>query len=317
MKIVFVNSHGPMGSSCVAAIIEHLGFNNIPLRKLGLLEYLTYKLPNDYDMMIKKFQNTIDKHTEFRTQGGVNVIDRNSAKPIKFLDKKTIKKNLKKIINQNINNPILLYEQLRLIYSKSVLYKEMNYDYLGNIELTTRIHDHNPKELYNVIKKNFDEFYIINIKRDFTSWVNSLVSQWYLNNDKKFKFKLLNIRGLYLDYRKYNNFVDNFPGMKINFEDIFLPNTNKIIKEIKFYLSSEHNINWKIKSYDLYGKIVNYDKAFTKRDDNIEYLTETTKKLIKLGEKNNYKNLVNLFLINFFYFVSIFTMKFRLNKKSI
>lgn len=317
MKIVFVNSHGPMGSTCVAAIIEHLGFNNIPLRKLGLLEHLTHKLPNDYSLMIKKFKKIVDKHSEFRIQGGVNIIDRNSNQPIKLLDKKKIEMNLNKIIKKNIDNPIALYEELRLIYSKSILYKEIKYDYLGNIELTTRIHHHNPKELYKVLKKNYEEFYIINIKRDFTSWVNSLVSQWYLNNNKSFKFKLLNIRELYLDYCRYNQFIDNFPGMKINFDDIFLPNTNKITEGIKLYLNSQQTINWKIKNYDLYGKIVSYNKAFVNRDDNIEYLTEKTKKLIKLGEKENYENLINLFLINFFYFLSVLTMKFRLSKKLI
>ena len=40
MKIVLVNSTGPMGSTVVGSLIEKFDFINIPLRKLGLHDYL-------------------------------------------------------------------------------------------------------------------------------------------------------------------------------------------------------------------------------------------------------------------------------------
>ena len=60
---------------------------------------------------------------------------------------------------------------------------------------------------------------------------------------------------------------------------------------------------------------MDFNKTFSKRDDNIEYLTKNTQNLIKSGQKNNFNNLINLFLINFFYFFSVLTMKFRLKTK--
>ena len=316
MKIVFINSHGPMGSTCIASIIEHFGFNNIPLRKLGLLESIYHKKQMSTEHMIQRFKKIIIKHSNLRVQGGVNIIDRNASKPIKLLDIKKIEDELEVIIKKNIENPVLLYEQLREIYKNSILYKENKYDYLGNIELTVRVHHFDPKELYKVIQKNFKDFYIISIRRDFTTWVNSLISQWYHNKNKKFVFKLLNIRGLYSDYCRYNKFIDDFPGMKIDFDDIFLPNTKKIIEDLKVFFDVQKDIDWENKSYDLYGKNVDFNKTFSKRDDNIEYLTKNTQNLIKSGQKNIFNNLINLFLINFFYFFSVLTMKFRLKTKN-
>ena len=127
---------------------------------------------------------------------------------------------------------------------------------------------------------------------------------------------MLNIRGLYSDYCRYNKFIDDFPGMKIDFDDIFLPNTKKIIEDLKVFFDVQKDIDWENKSYDLYGKNVDFNKTFSKRDDNIEYLTKNTQNLIKSGQKNNFNNLINLFLINFFYFFSVLTMKFRLKTKN-
>ena len=76
------------------------------------------------------------------------------------MDIKKIEDELE-VIKKNIENPVLLYEQLREIYKNSILYKENKYDYLGNIELTVRVHHFDPKELYKVIQKNFKDFYII------------------------------------------------------------------------------------------------------------------------------------------------------------
>ena len=40
MKLIVINSFGPMGSTVVSKSIEHYGFLNLPLRKLGLNDYL-------------------------------------------------------------------------------------------------------------------------------------------------------------------------------------------------------------------------------------------------------------------------------------
>ena len=84
-----------MGSSVVASIIEHLGFLNIPVRKLGLLDYLSNKIPKNSDYMINRFEKLVNKHSNFLVLGGVNVLDRNSNHSKKLIDKDKIigKKN--------------------------------------------------------------------------------------------------------------------------------------------------------------------------------------------------------------------------------
>ncbi len=55
MKLIVINSHGPMGSTTLSAILEHFGYLSLPIRKVALTEYLsgTYNLKNKF------FQNRI------------------------------------------------------------------------------------------------------------------------------------------------------------------------------------------------------------------------------------------------------------------
>lgn len=314
MKIILINSHGPMGSSVVSSVIEHLGFLNIPVRKLGLFDYLSSKIPRNSDYMIRRFEKLAKKHSSSFQIGGVNVLDRNSSDFNQFIDKERIFEKLNALKKKQVKDPIELYEKLRCSYNNSLLYKNVNNNFTGHIEMTTKIHHHDPIELYKLLKENFSEFYVINIRRDFTSWLNSLFSQWHLNKKNKKGLRLVNIKKLYKDYHNYNNFLNNLPGLEINFDDIFLPNTENTIKKIVKYFGKKNDLNWKDLKYDLYGKIVNYDKTFTMRDDKINYLTKKTKKLISESQTSNFKNTISLFFIYCNYIYSWITLKYRIKK---
>ena len=303
-----------MGSSVVASIIEHLGFLNIPVRKLGLLDYLSNKIPKNSDYMINRFEKLVNKNSNFLVLGGVNVLDRNSNHSKKLIDKDKIIDELDILKKKKIQNPIELYGKLRCSYNNSILYKNINKKFMGHVEQTTQIHNHNPKELYNLLNENFDEFYVINIRRNFSSWLNSLFAQWHLNKNDKFKLKLINIRKIYSDYCNYNKFLNNFSGLEISFDHIFFPYTQQTIEKIVKYFGKKNNLNWKDYKYDLYGKLVNYNKTFTKRDDEINYLTKKTKELISESQKSNFKNNISLFFIYYNYIYSWITLKFRIKK---
>ena len=315
MKIILINSHGPMGSSVVSSIIEHLGFLNIPVRKLGLFDYLSNKIPRNSNHMIRRFEKLIKKHSSSHKIGGVNVLDRNSGVFNQFIDKESIFEKLNALKKKQVKDPIELYEQLRCSYNNSLLYKSVNNNFTGHIEMTTKIHHHDPIELYKLLKENFSEFYVINLRRDFTSWLNSLFSQWHLNKKNEKKLRLVNIKKLYDDYNNYNNFLNSFPGLEINFDDIFLPNSENTIKKIVKYFGKKNNLNWKELKYDLYGNIVHYHKAFDMRDDNINYLSKKTKKLIREGQKSNFDSIIRMLFIYIGYLYSFISLRFRLNNK--
>ena len=43
IKLVVISSFGPMGSTVVASIVEKFGYLNLPIRKMGLTDYLLKK----------------------------------------------------------------------------------------------------------------------------------------------------------------------------------------------------------------------------------------------------------------------------------
>ena len=69
MKLVLINSFGPMGSTSIAAIIEKFGFQNIPLRKINLTESVIEDTNKNKKIMFNNFKNTIESHNNFKNQG--------------------------------------------------------------------------------------------------------------------------------------------------------------------------------------------------------------------------------------------------------
>ena len=47
MRLILINSFGPMASSVIASILEKFGYLNLPLRKRDFHEYLIKKEASD------------------------------------------------------------------------------------------------------------------------------------------------------------------------------------------------------------------------------------------------------------------------------
>ena len=71
-----------------------------------------------------------------------------------------------------------MYFESFLLFNKA-LYKSCNKNPLGVIELTTDIDKYQSQNLQKLYKREFKDVYFINIRRDFLSWLNSFVSQYY------------------------------------------------------------------------------------------------------------------------------------------
>ena len=100
-RIVIINSIGPMASTCVAGVLEKLGYLNLPIRKYGLHDYLLGKKISD-NYMNNKFIKIIKSHSDTRALGGVSVKDRDNSKPKKNLNPDKVASQIDKIKVKNM-----------------------------------------------------------------------------------------------------------------------------------------------------------------------------------------------------------------------
>ena len=281
-SICLINSFGPMASSVIASIVEHMGYLNIPLRKLRLNHYINNDLDVNNLYMREKFLEIIKSHSKKTYHGGLSVIDRQSGLKHELVDLSKVKNDLENLYSKNFQNIVDQYTYLRNLYKKAVVYKEVIKKHKGHIELTTDIYKFNQKSLYHSYLNNFDGVFYINIIRSFSSWFSSLSTQWFVDNSIKQKFQWINIEKVYKDYQTYKDAYDQMPGLSISFDEIFYEN-KYIIKKISKYLNFEfHNVDWESVNYDLYGKLRDFEKTFTKFDDNLSILNNFTKKTLEI-----------------------------------
>lgn len=313
MKLVIINSFGPMGSTTLASIIEKFGFQNIPLRKIFLTENVVLETNENRTKMLDRFFTIIKNHDKFRKQGGVSAIQRMAGSEVKLINTKVIFSELNNIKNSNISLPDLYY-QLRETYQKSILYKDNKKKSIGYIELLINSHNFEPDLFVKSYQKKFNEVFFISLKRDFPSWLSSMSLQWYYK--KKRNWRIFNIDKVYSDFEKYNNFVEKIPGLKINFDEIFPPNTNNLINKLQSYLNvNNQKVDWENQRYDLYGKLVPYRLNFNKFDDDLGLLSICTRKLILLKIKSSPSNKFLSICIAMSYFIDSFFIKLKIQRK--
>ena len=77
MQIIVIYSDGPMGSSCLGAIIEKYGFINLPFRKYFLIEYVMGIRKISDKAMQYKCLDCLKMLVDKGILGGTSVKDRN------------------------------------------------------------------------------------------------------------------------------------------------------------------------------------------------------------------------------------------------
>lgn len=276
LKIVVINSTGPMASTVVGSVVEKFGALNIPLRKLGLHEYLYGTRNLDDGFFLKKFLSAVDGHGILIRSGGVNVKDRNSSAPKKLIDSLKVKESIDRKFIDEITTISELYDYVRGLYASSLLYKDNRYESGFHIEYTTDISKYDVKKLNHLYKKEFSEVFFINLHREFLDWLDSLLSQKFIH--PKAKVRYLFIFGRFKrQYTQYEDAIRNQEGLHLEFNELFIPNTPNLVERLSKYLQiNSPEIDWTRQDYDLYGKLVEYESAFTIADGGYKYLSKPT-----------------------------------------
>ena len=158
MKLVVINSVGPMATTLVASIIEKYGFISLPIRKRKIHQYLL----NEYQLKDFTFKElTIEKLTnlsKLMNTGGVSVVDRDSLVKISRINLDLINQEIESFKLKEFETFEEMYFESMIIANKGTVYKEKLKEIKGSIEITTDITKYNPQELYKQHIKTFRMF---------------------------------------------------------------------------------------------------------------------------------------------------------------
>lgn len=301
MKIVVINSIGPMASTVVGSVVEKFGYLNIPVRKLGLHEYLRGKRSLDDGYMKKRLIEHLDSHSTILTIGGVSVSDRDSSKPRQLVQRSDVEPAIWNYQNNSFSRVSNMYSEGRNIYAQALKYKKSSHQIDRHIEYTTDIHQHPPLELWQSYKSEFGDVYMINLHRDFSGWLDSLVSQRFAHPSFRTRcfFAFHSAFDLYSSYEKT---MKEMPGLHLDFQELFIPRQDQLVNRISVFLGEPvPSIDWETEKYDLFGKLSDYKKTFTMADDKPKYLSPLTHGLIRKFIKSGRITIIHDAIIYLFY----------------
>ena len=318
MRLILINSFGPMGSTVVASILEKFGYLNLPIRKRNFHEYLINKrilsdpyFKNETIRILKGFEKE-------KNIGGRNIFARNQGNNFSRINTSNNLERINEFQNKSFKSFSEMYFESMLLFNKCLTYKDTIENPKGIIELSINLHKYNSKQLYDSYKNEFKDIKIINLTRDFEDLINSMVSQNFAQKQKEihhYKFNILNYKNAYLDYLKS---IETFKGLNIDFKNIFQPKTEKLIIAISDYVGEEilDYQELKKKDFDLYGKLTSFEETFTVIDTNINYIFPIIKKLIKLffiAPERKIMNFLMIIIFQIFYLFSMmkFTIKYK------
>lgn len=275
-KLLVINSFGPMASTLLSGLMEKFGYTNVPLRKMGLHQYLIGQLTLDSGYMQGRLAAILKDHSKEGLRGGVSVLDRNNQKPSALLDYNAVINRLDDIKAASVQD---LYVQCRKLYYDAVIYKTIESNTDWHIEMTTDIHRYDHKALYGAYQEHFDDVKMIHLHRPLGGWMNSLASQAFVHPDIKQRIMFFpHLR--YADYALYEEAVAVMPGMHIQFDEFFDSPITELAAQISAFVGvSVPECDLTAEAYDMYGKIVPYERAFTRFDDGQVFLSERTKQM--------------------------------------
>lgn len=262
-----------MGCSLLSGLIEKMGFGNFPLRKTGLHQYLMGEHSLESGYMQDRLRAIIAAHAQPGHLGGVSVLDRSGSPARALTDPARIAGRLETLTPSSLAD---LYFTCRNIYADAVTYKAVTSNPGWHAEQTVDIHRFDPAALYTRYTDNFENVKMIHMHRPFPQWINSLAAQGFVHPQLKNRIKFFpHMR--YADYRLYERCVEKMPGLHLHFDDLFDAPIDALAQKIAAYLDvPPPTMDLTHEDYDLYGKLVPYKNAFTRFDDNIEYLRRDT-----------------------------------------
>ena len=280
LKVIVINSNGPMGSTVVGAILEQCGFVNLPIRRYGT-ERRLLNGPDEDEAIVKVFIEVIGRHDKPVRLGGTSLEHRDGSE-CRLVDSKKVLRQLHDLLEQVTKESVKfseLYQSLRTLYLSAVIYKDtslLSED--KHIEYSVELQDYDYSELSRKYKTEFDDVLFIHTRRKFDSWFESRIGALFtnsLNLNKRFILALFHRYSI--EHKKYTEFVNGTPDPKVDFEDLFGPRRSEVIQKIcSLAGESAEAISWEERDYYLYGKRASFETTFTLSDHPSKYLSRWT-----------------------------------------
>lgn len=312
MKIVLVNSTGPMASSVVSAIVEKFGYLNIPIRDIGVHDYFSNP-EKGMGFIRKNYAQQFNAFSDAVATGGVNMLDRDAGTPQTLLDKNKAVMLLDALHEKSYTNVAALYDDYKEAFSASIQYKHSQHKAGQHVELSVDFHKHDRETLIAAYQKDFGELVLIHMHREFGGWIESLVSQRFVNPHWR-KRLLFILRWEYKRYVDYENKISDCEGLHLDFDDLFSPALNKMIADIANSLGEDSSkIVWTEEQYDLFGKLKDYHSTFTRADVEGKYLSPVTLGLIRYFYNKEKMSRLTDILIYPFYLIDL--IRFSIKRK--
>ena len=281
VNLVLVFSEGPMASSVVAGLIEMQGYIQLPFRKYGLASVDPGGVEGK-SLFLEAFKSKVGALCHPQKKGGVNIEDRDQADSAIRADASVVWERLSKCCQRLESVRFAdLYSCCRRIVAESLLYKEMPTHVRGHVELMTVSDLSDSLEGLKGLRSAFDDVKIIVLDRNFVDWVESLASQRFAN---KGKWRSFYFNDLIQRYGSYHRLIAGFdePTLKIQFDEVFLPNTDRLVGKILDFLDlePESSANVENDTLDLFGAVVPFTKAVTLADTPGKYFSSITRRAI-------------------------------------
>ena len=276
-----------MGSTLAGAMIEKLGLSNLPVRKHHLSEYLTGQLQPESKQFQERITRQILALSRPQYLGGVSVVERDLEEDLSIrADYSRVKKDLELFNARTFNSLSDLYSEGRRIVSKSLTYKDSDPSARIHIEYPLDFQRFSWADLQFGLRRSFAEFAVVKMRRSFSGWLNSSISQIFHFPLPKATRSIagFSIGRRVQEYDLYNRAMDQIPGADWDFDDLFSVKIEQKIKEIQKILNLEPFPDGAIYDpsnndlfFDLYGKLTRADKALAKFDDNIDFIPPQVK----------------------------------------
>jgi hypothetical protein len=230
--------------------------------------------------MQRRIQQKLETGSKLIRAGGINPLDRDSQAPRALTDINKVRPDLEALHHRTFSGIDELYLACRTVYAKAVVYKPVQEDPSVQIEYAVdfgRFRDRSGR-LYEAYCDNFDEVRMIHLHRDFEGWINAVALQFFVRPriSDKFKFRL---KSWVKNYCQYEEATSGLPGMHLDFQELFSAGIESLAERIRDFADMPPvDLDLRDQSYDLYGKFVPFEKAFTPMDDAQQFLDAASRR---------------------------------------
>jgi hypothetical protein len=285
LDLVIINSSGPMGASTLSSVLEKWEYLNIPLKRLGLNDYLLGKRKIEDPYIKQRFRSGFEDGAVSYRRGGIGRNAREFAPSNSLIDFSLVEKKLDMLDRKKFSNLGVLYHDYRKLFASAITYKEFDWNEYSHIEyfIGSDLQDLSADgmleaydKLIEAYDKNFDRVTWFHMTRNFDEWIEALCSQ----------YRALNT-GFRLDqavrhYEDYSDVVNNIPGHIVDIDELMKPRILETEKRLTAIIGhSRKKFDFFDEKFDIMGRIVDSDTAFRKHDSKGSYLGPFVRSVIQ------------------------------------